>query len=105
MEGTWVPHDYGKLVAMRKQDGSLATAAYMLSQAELLTARAEESVFGEYKTFQVSVSELEPRTRVNLASSVSPRLIGAPPTGERRRSARQDRATAARANDPLGLWR
>jgi endonuclease G, mitochondrial len=66
MECTWVPRDYWKLVAMRKQDGSLATAAYMLSQAELLRARAEEFVFGEYKTFQVSVSELEPRMRLNF---------------------------------------
>jgi endonuclease G len=66
MEGTRVPRGYWKLVAMRKQDGSLATAAYILSQAELLRVRPEEFVFGEYKTFQVSVSELETRTRLNF---------------------------------------
>jgi len=62
MEGTLVPRDYWKVVAMRKQDGSLAAAAYVLSQAELLKALPEEFVFGEYKAFQVRVSEIEERT-------------------------------------------
>jgi endonuclease G len=66
MEGTLVPRDYWKVVAMRKQDGSLAAAAYLLSQGELLKARPEEFVFGEYKTFQLSVSELEERTRLSF---------------------------------------
>jgi endonuclease G, mitochondrial len=62
LEGTQVPRDYWKVVAMRKQDGSLAAAAYVLSQAELLRAPPEEFVFGEYKTFQVRVDALEGRT-------------------------------------------
>jgi endonuclease G len=62
MEGTLVPRDYWKVVAMRKQDGSLAAAAYVLSQGDLLKVRAEEFVFGEYKAFQVRVSEVEERT-------------------------------------------
>jgi endonuclease G len=62
MEGTLVPRDYWKVVAMRKRDGSLAAAAYVLSQGELLKARAEEFVFGEYKAFQVRASEVEERT-------------------------------------------
>jgi endonuclease G len=62
MEGTQVPRDYWKVVAMRKRDGTLATAAYVLSQGELLKAPPEEFVFGEYKTFQLRVSELEERT-------------------------------------------
>src|SRR5918996_1766509 len=66
MEGTQVPRDYWKVVAMRKRDGTLAAAAYVLSQGELLKAPPEEFVFGEYKTFQVRVSELEERTGLSL---------------------------------------
>jgi endonuclease G len=62
MEGTLVPRDYWKVVAMRKRNGTLATAAYVLSQSELLKALPEEFVFGEYKAFQVRVSEIEERT-------------------------------------------
>jgi len=62
MEGTQVPREYWKVVAMRKQDGTLTAAAYLLSQGELLRAPPEEFVFGEYKTFQLPVSELEERT-------------------------------------------
>jgi len=66
MEGTLVPRDYWKVVAMRKQDGTLAAAAYVLSQGELLKALPEEFVFGEYKAFQVRVSEIEERTRLSF---------------------------------------
>jgi endonuclease G len=47
---------------MRKRDGLVAAAAYVLSQAELLKALPEEFVFGEYKAFQLRVSGLEART-------------------------------------------
>lgn len=66
MEGTRVPREYWKVVAMRKQDGTLTAAAYLLSQGELLRAPPEEFVFGEYKTFQLPVSELEERTGLEL---------------------------------------
>jgi endonuclease G, mitochondrial len=66
MEGTLVPRDYWKVVAMRKQDGTLAAAAYVLSQGELLKAPPEEFVFGEYKAFQVRVSEVEERTGLSF---------------------------------------
>jgi endonuclease G, mitochondrial len=62
LEGTRVPRDYWKVVAMRKRDGALAAGAYVLSQAELLRAPPEEFVFGEYKTFQVRVGVVEERT-------------------------------------------
>jgi endonuclease G, mitochondrial len=62
MEGTQVPRDYWKVVAMRKQDGTLAAAAYVLSQGDMLKAPPEEFVFGEYKAFQVRVAEVEERT-------------------------------------------
>jgi endonuclease G, mitochondrial len=62
LEGTQVPRDYWKVVAMRKRDGSLSAAAYVLSQAELLRAPPEEFEFGEYKTFQVRVDGVEGRT-------------------------------------------
>jgi endonuclease G, mitochondrial len=66
MEGTLVPRDYWKVVAMRKRDGTLACAAYVLSQGELLKAPPEEFVFGEYKAFQVRVSEVEERAGLNF---------------------------------------
>jgi endonuclease G len=66
MEGTLVPRDYWKVVAMRKQDGTLAAAAYVLTQGELLKALPEEFVFGEYKAFQVRVSEVEERTGLSF---------------------------------------
>jgi DNA/RNA endonuclease G (NUC1) len=62
LERTQVPRDYWKVAAMRKRDGALAAAAYVLSQAELLRAPPEDSSFGEYKTFQVQLSVLEERT-------------------------------------------
>jgi endonuclease G len=66
MEGTQVPRDYWKVVAMRKRDGSLASAGYVLSQGDLLKAPPEEFVFGEYKAFQVRVSEVEERTGLSF---------------------------------------
>jgi endonuclease G, mitochondrial len=66
LEGTQVPRDYWKVVAMRKRDGTLAAAAYLLSQAELLRAPPEEFVFGEYKAFQVGVLEVEKQTALNF---------------------------------------
>jgi len=66
MEGAQVPRDYWKVVAMRKQDGTLAAAAYVLSQAELLKALPEEFVFGEYKAFQVPITEVEERTSLSF---------------------------------------
>lgn len=66
LEGTRVPRDYWKVVAMRKQDGTPASAAYVLSQGELLRAAPEEFVFGEYKAFQVRVSEVEERTGLSF---------------------------------------
>jgi endonuclease G len=66
MEGTQVPRDYWKVVAMRRQDGTLVAAAYVLSQGELLKAPPEEFVFGEYKAFQVRVSEVEERTGLSF---------------------------------------
>lgn len=81
MEGTRVPRDYWKVVAMRKHDGTLAVAAYVLSQAELLRAPPEEFVFGEYKAFQVRVSEVEERTGLDFGElrdhDVFARLRGA----------------------------
>jgi endonuclease G len=46
LERTQVPRDYWKVVAMRKRDGALAAAAYVLSQAELLRAPPRSSSSG-----------------------------------------------------------
>lgn len=66
LEGTRVPRDYWKVVAMRKRDGTLSSAAYVLSQEALLKTRGEDFVFGEYKTYQVRVADLEERTGLSF---------------------------------------
>ena len=68
LEGARIPRDFWKVVAMRKEDGSLAAAAYVLSQHELLRAPPEEFVFGEYKAFQVPVSDVEGRTGLTFGA-------------------------------------
>ncbi|MGH9902714.1 MAG: DNA/RNA non-specific endonuclease, partial [Pyrinomonadaceae bacterium] len=53
-----LPKRFWKIVAMVKEDGDrLSATAYMLSQADLLTDL--EFVFGQFKTYQVSVSYVE----------------------------------------------
>lgn len=66
IHGMQVPRDYWKVVAMVRESGDLAAAAYRLSQDDLLQRMVEEFVFGPYKTFQVAVPEIEEVTGLSF---------------------------------------
>lgn len=58
-----LPSRFWKVVVMVKQDGALSATAYLLEQTELLEA-VEKSLwqYGPFKTYQVSVREIEQLT-------------------------------------------
>jgi endonuclease G len=73
--GVKLPKQFWKVVAMAKSPGLLSATAYLLSQADLLEkgleeklAAEEEFSFGEYRTFQVRVSEIEALTGLAFGS-------------------------------------
>jgi endonuclease G len=62
--GVQLPREYWKIVAVRTEGRSSATA-YMISQSELLeTLRAFG--FGRYKTYQVSIGQIEQLTNLDF---------------------------------------
>ncbi|MEJ7569149.1 MAG: DNA/RNA non-specific endonuclease [Gaiellaceae bacterium] len=61
-----VPTDFWKVVAMRRVEGPLSAAAYLLSQAELIPRVTDEFVFGEYKLFMKAVWQIEERTGLDF---------------------------------------
>jgi endonuclease G, mitochondrial len=57
---TQLPAKFWKVVAMVKQDGTLSATAYMLEQTDLLaTVEKDLWAYGPFKTYQVSVREIE----------------------------------------------
>lgn len=67
MKDVPIPREYWKVVTIRKADGSLSATAYLLSQAELLQEMlVPDFEFGEYRTFQVLVSDIEEKTRLSF---------------------------------------
>lgn len=56
--GVKLPREYWKVVTLVTEDMRPSVTAYKISQADLL-AEGLEFVFGEYKTYQVSVSHVE----------------------------------------------
>lgn len=62
-----IPREYWKVVTIRKSDGSLSATAYLLSQADLLQQMLVPGFeFGAYRTFQVLVSEIEEKTKLDF---------------------------------------
>jgi len=66
-----VPVDFWKVVAMQKSDQKPAAAAYLLTQRDLVeamppTRAPAEFVFGEYRTFQVPMTDVETRTQLGF---------------------------------------
>jgi endonuclease G, mitochondrial len=58
-----LPRLYWKLVVMVRQDGSLSATAYKLDQSQLLPDLTKGIFsFGEYKTYQVAVSNIQALT-------------------------------------------
>jgi endonuclease G len=59
--GTLLPREFWKVVVMVKEEtGELSATAYILSQANMLTDL--EFVFGQFRTYQVPVTQLEKLT-------------------------------------------
>src|SRR4030095_13075758 len=52
-----LPLDFWKVVVMVKDDGELSVTAYVLSQADMITGL--EFVFGEFRTYQVPLTDVE----------------------------------------------
>jgi endonuclease G len=67
-----VPLQFWKVVAFRRVNGALASSAYLLSQEKLVedVVADEEFVFGAYKTFQISVSQVATSASLDLDALV-----------------------------------
>jgi endonuclease G len=81
-----IPRQFWKVIAMRKPDGALAATAYLLSQADLIPSGAPRTAprfeFGEYRTFQVRVAEVESLASLSFGSLRAGDPLGrAPKTG------------------------
>ena len=74
-----VPLQFWKVVAFRRADGALAASAYLLSQENLVedVVADEEFVFGAYKTFQVSVSQVATAASLDLGPLVQADVLAA----------------------------
>lgn len=57
--GIKIPKSYWKVVVMVKKNNKLSATAYLVSQAELVANLEAEFVFGQFKTFQVSIENVE----------------------------------------------
>ena len=82
--GIKIPEDFWKVVVMVKQDGTLSATAYLQTQKEFLGKL--DFTYGEYKTYQVSVSHIETLTGLHfgelrssdpLNDSGSPKMVEA----------------------------
>lgn len=65
--GVNLPSRFWKVVTMLKDDGKLSATAYLLTQEKLI-ANLEEFNFGAYKTFQVTVKEIEKLTGLDFGN-------------------------------------
>ena len=70
--GVKLPRQFWKVAAMVKGDGTLSATAYVLSQAKLIEnlESAEPFSYGAYKTFQVSVKQIEGLTDLSFGELV-----------------------------------
>jgi endonuclease G len=67
--GVKIPRQFWKVVVMVKTGGALSATAYVVSQENLIQALPqEEFVFGAYRTFQVSVAQIEQLTGLSFGS-------------------------------------
>jgi endonuclease G len=64
--GIQVPQEFWKLVVFPTDSGEPGAAAFVLSQAELIEDLKEDFRTDEYKTVQITISELESRTKLNF---------------------------------------
>jgi endonuclease G len=90
--GIKLPRQFWKVVVMVKESGDLSATGYLLSQEKLLDdlKRLEEFSYGEYRTFQVPIHQVESLTGLSfgdlpgadpldhLEAAVAPRPIESP---------------------------
>jgi endonuclease G len=68
-QGTKIPKQFWKVVAMVKESGDLSVTGYLLTQEDLIKdLDFEEFAFGEFKTFQVPVKQVAEMTGLSFGS-------------------------------------
>jgi len=60
-----IPAEFWKVVTIVKTDGKLSATAYLQSQRDLISG-LREFVYGEYKTYQVPVAEIDALTGLDF---------------------------------------
>ncbi len=81
--GIKVPREFWKLIAYRAQDGHLTSAAFVLSQTDLLSSM-ETLDLEPFKLHQVSIDDLEGRTRLDFSAYAASDALVHPQRGTRR---------------------
>lgn len=66
--GIQLPRQYWKVVVMVRDDGKLSATAYLLSQSSLIHDVEEEFRFGAYRTYQVTVGNIEELTGLDFGT-------------------------------------
>lgn len=65
--GVKIPKDFWKIAVIKiKGENRLSATAYLLSQEKLLSTLERPFIFGEFKTYQISIRELENKTGLDL---------------------------------------
>ena len=64
--GIKLPQQFWKVAAMTLPNGKLHAAAYILSQADMITGL--EFAFGEFRTYQIPLAQLEKMTQLDFGS-------------------------------------
>lgn len=67
--GVRIPREFYKVIVYNKDNGKPGAVAFLLSQASLITnLPAEEFDVGPYQPFQVKISDLQTRTKLDFGS-------------------------------------
>lgn len=61
-----IPKEFWKVVVFESDDGEPSAVAFILSQAALIEELKEELEVGEYKTVQVSMRDMEAKTKLDF---------------------------------------
>ncbi len=61
-----IPKEFWKVVVFESDDGEPSAVAFILSQAALIEELKEEFEVGEYKTVQVSMRDMETKTKLDF---------------------------------------
>ncbi len=64
--GIQLPKEFWKVVVMVRDDGKLSATAYLLSQEDMIEGL--EFVFGEFRTYQVTVALIEKKTGLDFGA-------------------------------------